>query len=156
VYLPKTTGRWSDFWTGERYDAGQTMRAAAPLETIPLFVKAGSILPMGPFLQYAAEKPADPIELRVYPGADGEFTLYEDENDNDNYAKGSFAMIPIRWNEKTQTLTIGDRRGKFPGMLRHRTFRVIWVGHHHGVGLASEDRVDATVSYNGKRIEIKK
>ena len=111
---------------------------------------------MGPFLQYATEKPADPIELRVYPGADGEFNLYEDENDNDNYAKGSFAMIPIRWNEKTQTLTIGDRRGKFPGMLRHRTFRVIWVGHNHGVGLASENRVDATVSYNGKRIEMKK
>jgi alpha-D-xyloside xylohydrolase len=111
---------------------------------------------MGPFLQYATEKPADPIELRVYPGADGEFTLYEDENDNYNYEKGSFATIHIRWDEKKNTLTIGDRHGKFPGMLKGRTFRVIWVKRFHGVGEDLESRVDATVSYKGKRIEIKR
>jgi alpha-D-xyloside xylohydrolase len=135
---------------------GQTVNALASIETLPLYVKAGSIVPMGPFLQYAAEKPADPIELRVYPGADGEFTLYEDENDNYNYEKGSFATIPIRWDEKKNTLTIADRHGTFPGMLKHRTFRVIWVGRFHGGGLALENRVDATVSYNGKRIDIKR
>jgi alpha-D-xyloside xylohydrolase len=92
----------------------------------------------------------------VYPGADGEFTLYEDENDNYNYEKGSFATIPIRWDEKKNTLTIDDRHGKFPGMVKHRTFRVIWVGNRHGTGLAPENRVDATVSYDGKQIDIKR
>jgi alpha-D-xyloside xylohydrolase len=155
VYLPKGAN-WFDFWSGYIIMGGQTINAAAPIETLPLYVKAGSIVPMGPFLQYATEKPADPIELRVYPGADGEFTLYEDENDNYNYEKGSFAMIPIRWDEKKNTLTIDDRHGKFPGMLKQRTFRVIWVRARHGIGLASENNVDATVSYKGKRIEIKR
>jgi alpha-D-xyloside xylohydrolase len=155
VYLPKGA-TWFDFWTGNIFMGGQTVNALASIETLPLYVKAGSIVPMGPFLQYAAEKPADPIELRVYPGADGEFTLYEDENDNYNYEKGSFATIPIRWDEKKNTLTIADRHGTFPGMLKHRTFRVIWVGRFHGGGLALENRVDATVSYNGKRIDIKR
>ncbi len=135
---------------------GQTIDAAAPIETLPLYVRAGSIVPMGPFLQYATEKPADPIELRVYPGADGEFTLYEDENDNYNYEKGLFATIPIRWEEKKNTLTIDDRHGQFPGMLKHRTFHVIWVGNRHGIGLSSESHADAMVSYIGKRIEIKR
>ena len=152
VYLPKGAN-WFDFWTGKILAGGQTINAPAPIETLPLYVKAGSIVPMGPFLQYAAEKPADPIELRIYPGADGEFTLYEDENDNYNYEKGSYATISIRWDEKKNTLIIGDRHGEFSGMLEHRTFHVIWVGDHHGVGLESETRVDATVSYNGKRIE---
>jgi alpha-D-xyloside xylohydrolase len=111
---------------------------------------------MGPFLQYATEKPADPVELRVYTGADGEFTLYEDENDNYNYEKGSYATIPIRWDEKKNTLVIDVRHGEFPGMLEHRTFRVVWVGDHHGVGVEPENRVDATVAYDGKRIEIKR
>jgi alpha-D-xyloside xylohydrolase len=155
VYLPKGAN-WYDFWTGMIFMGGQTLKANAPIETLPLFVRAGSIVPMGPFLQYATEKPADPIELRVYPGADGEFTLYEDENDNYNYEKGSFATIPIRWDEKKNTLTIDDRHGKFPGMVKHRTFRVIWVGNRHGTGLAPENRVDATVSYDGKHIDIKR
>ena len=155
VYLPKGDN-WFDFWTGKILAGGQTINAPAPIETLPLYVKAGSIVPMGPFLQYATEKPADPIELRIYPGADGEFTLYEDENDNYNYEKGSYATIPIRWDEKKNTLIIDDRHGEFPGMLEHRTFRVIWVEEHHGVGLEAENRVDATMSYVGKRIEIKR
>jgi alpha-D-xyloside xylohydrolase len=155
VYLPKGSS-WFDFWTGNILMGGQTIHAPAPIEIMPLYVRSGSIVPMGPFLQYATEKPADPIELRIYPGGDGEFTLYEDENDNYNYEKESFATIPIRWDEKKNTLTIGDRRGNFPGMLNQRTFRVIWVGHLHGAGLALENRVDATVSYKGKRIEIKR
>ena len=156
VYLPKTGGGWIDFWTGVKYAPNQTIEAAAPLETIPLFVKAGSIVPMGPFIQYAEEKTNGAIELRVYPGADGSFSLYEDENDNFNHEKGSCTTIPIRWDEKKNTLIIDDRHGKFPGMLEHRTFHVIWVGDHHGVGLEPENRVDATVSYNGKRIAIKR
>jgi alpha-D-xyloside xylohydrolase len=83
---------------------------------------------MGPAVEYAAEKPADPIELRVYPGADGSFTLYEDENDNYDYEKGAYATIPIHWDNAAQTLTIGERKGKFPGMLESRTFRVLFVG----------------------------
>ena len=155
VYLPKGTD-WFDFWTGNFFRGGQTIHVPAPIEILPLYVRAGSIVPMGPFLQYATEKPADPIELRIYPGADGEFTLYEDENDNYNYEKGSFATINIRWDEKRNTLTIGGRHGKFPGMLSHRTFRVTWVGRFHGIGGDPENRVDATVSYTGKRIEIKR
>ena len=155
VYLPKGTN-WFDFWTGKILAGGQTINAAAPIETLPLYIKAGSTLPMGPFLQYATEKPADPVELRVYTGADGEFTLYEDENDNYNYEKGSYATIPIRWDEKKNTLVIDVRHGEFPGILEHRTFRVVWVGDHHGVGVEPENRVDATVAYDGKRIEIKR
>ncbi len=153
VYLPKGTS-WFDFWTGKTLAGGQTITAPAPIETLPLYIKAGSIVPMGPFLQYATEKPADPIELRIYPGADGEFTLYEDENDTYNYEKGSYATIPMSWDEKKNTLIIDDRHGKFTGMLEQRTFHIIWVGNYHGVGLEPENRVDATVSYNGKRIEV--
>jgi len=156
VYLPKTEGGWIDFWTGTKYGPEQTIDALAPLETIPLFVKAGSIVPMGPFIQYAVEKTNGAIELRVYTGSDGSFSLYEDENDNFNYEKGVCATIPIRWDEKKNTLIIDKRRGTFPGMLSQRTFHVIWVGDHHGAGLEPESRVDVTVSYKGKRIEVKK
>ena len=114
VYLPKTSGGWFDFWTGKKYESNQTIDAAAPLETIPLFVKAGSIIPMGPFIQYADEKTNGNIELRVYTGADGAFSLYEDENDNFDYKKGIYSIIPFSWNEKTKTLTIGNRKGEYP------------------------------------------
>ncbi len=154
VYLPKTEGEWIDFWTGAKVESNQTIEAAAPLGTIPLYVKAGSIVPMGPFIQYAEEKTSGDIELRVYAGASGAFSLYEDENDNFNYKKGTCAIIPIRWDEKKNTLVFGDRRGHFPGMLRKRTFRVVWVGDHHGAGLEPENRADATVTYNGKQIKV--
>jgi len=154
VYLPKTEGGWIDFWTGLRYESRQTIDASAPLETLPLFVKAGSIVPMGPFVQYAEEKTDGTIELRVYSGNDGSFSLYEDENDNFNYEKGSYSIIPIRWDEKKHTLVIDNRRGKFSGMMQQRKFHVIWVGDHHGAGFEPEIQVDATVSYKGKRIEM--
>ena len=112
------------------------------MDEIPLYVKAGSIIPMGPYVQYATEKPADPIELRVYTGANAEFTLYEDENDNYNYEKGIYATIQFHWNEKEQTLTIEDRKGKFPGMLQNRTFKIVWVDQNHGVGLEPENNPD--------------
>jgi alpha-D-xyloside xylohydrolase len=121
VYLPNAT--WYDFWSGASTDGGKEISATAPLDRLPLYVRAGSILPMGPDLEWSAEKPADPIELRVYRGADGEFTLYEDENDNYNYEKGTYATVPLRWDDSKQALMIGERQGQFPGMLASRTFR---------------------------------
>jgi alpha-D-xyloside xylohydrolase len=154
VYLPAGT-KWVDFWTGETLPSGKTVTANAPINILPLYVRAGSIVPFGPVMQYATEKPADPIELRVYRGADGEFTLYEDENDNYNYGKGAHATIPFAWNEAKQTLTIGKRSGKFPGMLRERTFHIVWVSENHGAGIPSTEKPDAVVHYNGKSVEVK-
>ncbi len=113
LYLPKAT--WFDFWTGASVDGGRALDAPTSIDRIPLYVRAGSIIPMGPDVEYSTEKPADPIELRVYRGADGAFTLYEDENDNYNYEKGVHATIPLRWDDAKKTLTIGERSGRFPG-----------------------------------------
>ena len=121
---------------------------------MPLFVKAGSIIPMGPFLQYSTEKPADPIELRVYTGADGSFTLYEDENDNYNYEKGKYAIIPFSWNDKTKTLIIGDRKGEFEGMLKERTINIVTVNQSTGIGLEPSNTYK-TIHYSGKNIKVK-
>jgi len=154
VYLPKTTG-WYDFWTGKLIPGGQTIDAAAPIETLPLYIKAGSIVPMGPYLQYATEKVADPIELRVYTGANADFVLYEDENDTYNYEQGKFATIAMNWNEADKTLTIKDRKGEFAGMLKDRTFRVVWVNAKNGIGIEPA-KLAETVSYSGKEIKISK
>jgi alpha-D-xyloside xylohydrolase len=124
------------------------------VDTLPLFVKPGSILPMGPFLQYSSEKPADPIELRVYRGANGKFTLYEDEHDSYNYEKGKFATIPLEWNEAKQTLTIGKRTGGFPGMLNERTFNIVWVSDNHGAGIPITEKPDEVVRYTGKAVTV--
>jgi alpha-D-xyloside xylohydrolase len=154
VYLPKSTN-WYDFWTGKLIAGGQTIDAAAPIETIPLYIKAGSIVPMGPYLQYATEKAADPIELRVYPGANAEFVLYEDENDNYNYEQGKYSTIAINWNEAEKALTINNRKGEFPGMLKDRTFRVVFVGGKNGVGIEPAKQAQE-VTYSGKEVKIKK
>ena len=153
MYLPDAT--WYDFWTGQKQAGGMTIDASAPLDRIPLYVRAGSIIPMGPELQYAAEKPADPIELRIYRGADGGFTLYEDENDGYNYEKGVHATIPILWNEAAQTLVIGERKGKFPGMLESRTFQIVFVNENHGAGIGLADHADKTVRYEGQSLSVK-
>jgi len=152
VYLP-VGADWIDFWTGRKYSGGQTVAAAAPIQTLPLFVRAGSIIPYGPEIEYATEK-SDPIELRVYRGANGAFTLYEDEGDNYNYEKGKHATIPITWDESTRTLQIGKRSGNFRGMLKQRTFRIVWVAPGHGVGVASTDTPDSIVSYNGSVLRL--
>jgi alpha-D-xyloside xylohydrolase len=152
--LPLEGGRgvgWYDFWTGEFFDGGQKIRTDAPIEKIPLFVKAGSIIPMGPFLQYTTEKPADPIELRIYPGADGHFNLYEDENDNYNYEKGIYATIGFDWNDKEKTITISDRKGEFPGMLKERTFNVVIVERNIGTGIEISEPTK-TIKYKGEKI----
>ncbi len=154
VYLPANTV-WHDFWTGKTFDGRTTIKAGAPIDKIPLFIKAGSIIPMGPFLQYSTEKPADPIELRIYPGADGQFTLYEDENDNYNYEKGTYATITFVWNDAQKTLTISDRQGKFPGMLKERTFNVVLVKDNHGTGVETCTQPDRTTKYSGTTLKIK-
>ncbi len=154
VYLP--AGRsWIDFWTGKRIAGGQSVVADAPIDTIPLMIKAGSILPMGPFVQYATEKPADPIELRIYTGADGSFTLYEDENDNYDYEKGVFATIGFHWNDAKHLLTIDRRHGKFPGMLRTRSFRIVLVGESHGTGVEVTANPDKVVAYKGQKLVVR-
>jgi len=152
VYLPSGT-TWIDFWSGESRSGGVTTTANAPLNRLPLFVRAGSIVPLGPVVEYAMEKPADPIELRVYPGANGKFTLYEDEGDGYSYEKNVFAAIPIEWNETRQTLTLGKRSGKFPGMLNERAFHVVFVSPNHGTGM-SETTTDAMIHYTGKTLTV--
>ena len=109
---------------------------------------------MGPFLRYSSEKPADPIELRVYRGADGKFTLYEDEGDNYDYEKGKYATIPISWNEAKRTLEIGKRTGEFPGMVKERTFNIVWVSENHGAGIPVTEKPDAVVHYTGKAVKV--
>jgi alpha-D-xyloside xylohydrolase len=149
VYLPAGI-LWYDFWTGKTFQGGQHMKFDAPVNKIPLLVKAGSILPMGPFVQYTTEKPADPIELRIYAGADGTYTLYEDENDNYNYEKGIYATIPFTWNDGRKELTIGERKGEFPGMLKKRTFKIVLVTERKGTAIGITAKPDKTVQYDGK------
>jgi alpha-D-xyloside xylohydrolase len=154
VYLPGK-GKWYDFWTGRTEPSGRHIDAAAPVETMPLYVRAGSIVPMGPKIEYVGEKPADPIELRIYRGANGTFTLYEDEGDSYRYEKGIYATIPINWDEATQTLTLGERKGEFPGMLKRRTFHVVFVRENHGTGVGVSDRTDRSVQYSGHAVSVK-
>ncbi len=152
VYLPDA--KWFDFWNGTTQPGGHAIEAAAPIDRLPLFVRAGSILPLGPDLEWSTEKPEDPIEVRVYPGADGDFTLYEDENDGYNYEKGVYATIPLHWNDAKRTFTIGDRKGQFPGMLQSRTFRLVIVSEHHGAGIAPEEKPDKVAKYDGKELTL--
>lgn len=152
VYLP-AGAPWYDFWTGSTNAGGQTITAASPIETMPIYVRAGAILPYGPDIQYATQS-VDPMEIRVYRGANGSFTLYEDENDNYNYESGGYATIPFTWNETTQTLTLGARQGSFPGMLASRTFRIVWVSSGHGVGVANTITTDREIIYTGSATNI--
>jgi alpha-D-xyloside xylohydrolase len=150
VYLP-AGNQWIDFWTGEVLAGGRSVVADAPIDKIPLMVRAGSIIPMGPFVQYSTEKPADPIELRIYPGADGSFTLYEDENDNYNYEKGVYSTIDFSWDNTRRQLRIDARKGSFPGILKARTFHVVIVRKGHGTGVETSDTPDKAISYQGER-----
>jgi alpha-D-xyloside xylohydrolase len=150
VYLP-AHAVWHDFWTGKRFDGGQTIRTAAPPDKIPLFVRAGSVVPMGPFIQYSTES-TDPIEIRIYPGANGEFTLYEDENDSYGYEKGLYSLITFQWSDAQRQLTIGTRKGSFPGMVKEHTFNIVVVQGHRGVGIESSAAMDRTVKYSGNKI----
>jgi alpha-D-xyloside xylohydrolase len=150
VYLPKSIG-WYNFWTGQNFDGEQIINTDAPLDKIPLFVKAGSIIPMGPVIQYAAEK-NDPLEIRIYPGTDGEFTLYEDENDNYDYEKGIYSTIKFKWNDATKTLIIGKRSGNFPGMIKNRTFNIIIISQNCGTGIEISRKITKVVKYSGQKV----
>jgi len=153
VYLPEGK-KWFDFWTGRVFAGGRQVKLKPALNTMPIFVPAGSIISMGPVMQYTSEKPADPIELRVYTGDDAEFNLYDDEGDNYNYEKGICSVIPVKWDEKKKVLTIGERCGKFPGMLSKRKFKIVFVKPGHGTGL-EETKKSRTVIYSGEEIKIK-
>ena len=143
-YLPKGA-TWYDFWTNKAYKGGRSITLETTFDRVPMFVRAGSILPLGPEMQYVGEKAWDNLELRVYPGADGRFVLYEDEGDNYNYEKGMYSVIQFGWNDKKHTLTIGARKGEYPGMLQTRTFTVVWP-----------DGTTKTVNYQGQEINIER
>ncbi len=154
VYLPKGTN-WFDFWTGEEHNGGQTIAKESPIDMIPLYIKAGSILPIGPRVQYATQKKWDDLEIRVYPGEDGKFVLYEDENDNYDYEKGLYSTIAFTWNDARQTLTIHKRTGSFPGMLKERHFRIVKVSPNKGYGMDTIQKYDKVVTYDGNQIIVR-
>ena len=141
-YLPKGA-LWYDFWTGKQYRGGQRLELSTSLNRVPMFVRAGSILPLGPEMQYTGEKPWDNLEIRLYPGADGTFMLYEDEGDTYNYERGIYSTIPFHWNDRSHTLTIGNRQGQYPGMLTNRKFTVVMP-----------NGTSQTVNYNGKEVTV--
>ena len=141
-YLPKGT-TWYDFWTNQKHQGGKTVTLETQIDRVPMFVRAGSILPLGPEMQYVGEKAWDHLEIRVYPGANGNFVLYEDEGDSYNYEKGVFSTITFSWNDKARKLTIGARKGEFPGMLKSRQFTVVLP-----------DGRQQQVSYNGAECVI--
>jgi alpha-D-xyloside xylohydrolase len=147
VYLPKGTV-WYNFWTGKSFEGGQNIQADASFETMPLFVRAGAIIPMGPFIQYSTEK-SDPLEIRIFPGANGEFTLYEDENDNYNYEKGLHSLITFRWDDVRKTLSIDDRKGDYPGLLRTRIFNLVVTGEYTVNGVEINTERSKKIQYNG-------
>ena len=120
-----------------------------------MYVKAGAILPVGPEVQYATEKPWDNLEIRIYRGANGEFVLYEDENDNYNYEKGMYSTISFSWNEKQRTLTIGPRNGSYSGMIAERKFNLVLVDETKGTGIESSGKFDKTVTYSGKKMAVR-
>ena len=142
-YLPKGA-TWYDFWTGKAYKGGQNVTLQTSFDRVPMFVRAGSILPLGPEMQYVGEKSWDNLEVRVYPGANGSFTLYEDEGDSYHYEKGVYSTIPFSWNDKSRTLTIGSRQGSYPGMLQQRQFTVV-----------TPEGGSTTISYDGNATTVK-
>lgn len=143
VYLPAGT-RWFNYWTNEVQEGGKNVTVETTLGRIPLFVRAGSVVPVGPDVQYSGEKAWDNLTVCVYPGADGNFTLYEDEFDNYNYEKGAYTEIPMTWDDSKRTLTIGSRKGGYTGMLAKRQFVV-----------KTADGKERTVTYTGKKVQVK-
>jgi alpha-D-xyloside xylohydrolase len=151
VYLPE--GTWYDFWTGATKEGGKASTMDAPLSAIPLLVKAGSIVPMGPMIQYATES-IDPLEIRIYKGKDGSFTLYDDAGDGYDYETGAYATIQLTWDDAGQKLTIGARKGTYADMPASRTFNIVWVGADHGAGLDVTATPDQVVKYDGSAVTV--
>lgn len=145
LYLPDNSS-WTDFWTNEKFEGGQMVTKEAPIDIIPVYVKAGSVVPFTTEkVQYATEKKWNKLEIRVYPGADGEFVLYEDEFDNYNYEKGKYTEIPFTWNDATRTLTIDERIGNYSGMIAKRSFVITVAG----------ENTKRTIKYTGKKISVR-
>jgi len=153
VYLPLETV-WYDFWTNEKINGGQEISKETKIDIIPLYIKSGSIIPFGPQVQYATEKKWDNLEIRVYPGANGDFTLYEDENDNYNYEKGAYSTITFTWNDAKKVLTINDRKGSFTGMLTERKFNIVLASKNKNNGMDVIEKFDKEVTYTGKKIVV--
>jgi alpha-D-xyloside xylohydrolase len=144
---------WIDFWSGKSFHGGQTIVAAAPLNQIPILVKEGSIVPMGPVVQSTADA-EDPMEIRIYGGKDADFLLYEDSGDSYAYEHGARATIRLHWDERRKTLSIGDRSGAFPGMRSEQKLHIVLVKEEHGIGIGPESEVDRTATYAGHQITI--
>ena len=142
-YLPRGA-RWYDFYTNKVYNGGQDVTLTTTLDRVPMFIRAGSILPLGSVMEYVGQKPWDQLEIRVYPGADGQFTLYEDEGDGYNYEQGVYATIHFTWNDRARTLTIGQRQGQYPGMLSKRQFNVVFP-----------DGTSKSINYDGSQQTVK-
>jgi alpha-D-xyloside xylohydrolase len=151
VYLPAGAD-WYDFWTGQRLAGGTAQTAAAPIGRLPLHVAAGTILPLGQPVQYAEQSVALPVELRVYRGADGRFTLYDDAGDGQGWRRGERATIELTLDDKAGTLTIGARQGRYPGMAASRQFRIVPVAAGNGTGLG--EGTGQTIRYNGRAVTV--
>jgi alpha-D-xyloside xylohydrolase len=154
LYLPAGT-KWVDFWTGATVDGGHAVDAPALLDRIPIYLRAGSIVPMGEDIEYAAEKPDGPLEVRIYPGADADFNWYEDEGDNYNYEKGAYATVNLHWNDAQRELTIGDRKGSYAGMPQIRALHLVLVREGRGNGPEPVSQADQQVTYSGKQITLR-
>jgi alpha-D-xyloside xylohydrolase len=148
VYLPPRKGGWYDFWTHRWHAGAEDVPTPAPYDQIPLYIPAGSIVPIGPSVQYTAERPFDPVTLNVYAGADGHFDLYEDDGLTYRYEKGAFTTIPVSWDDRSGVLKIGARAGSFPGMPYRRTFKVV-------VHRRSGERLTASVEYGGRAKSVR-
>ncbi|MGA2037909.1 MAG: TIM-barrel domain-containing protein [Bryobacteraceae bacterium] len=153
VYLPPAAA-WYDLWTGQKVQGGAMPNAAAPYDQIPVYVRAGSIIPYGPDIQYTGQRPADPLTVYVYAGADGDFTLYEDEGTNYNYEQGAFSEIALHWDDQAQSLTVGDRHGSYAGMPQHRAIEVVLVSAGHPVGFSFAPQPARRVEYGGKALTL--
>jgi alpha-D-xyloside xylohydrolase len=155
VYLPSTCG-WYDLYSGKYFNGGQELNADAPYERMPLFIKQGSIIPVGPQIEYTEEKPADPLTLFVFGGRDCAFTLYEDEGTNYNYEEGAWSTIKFSYDNATGQLTIGERNGEFEGMLKKRTIKIKWITKEKAVQFDPDIQPDTIVIYEGKEVTVEK
>ncbi len=154
TYLP-AGANWFDFWNNKPLKGGQTVERDCPLNILPLYVRAGSIVSMGPVMQYATEKPEAPYEIRIYPGADATFTIYEDDNETYDYEKGEYATIELLWNDAARTLTIGPRKGSFPGMVKERVLNVVLALPGQNAGIETGTSGVKPVKYAGKPVQVK-
>jgi alpha-D-xyloside xylohydrolase len=153
TYLPAGAD-WYDFWTHERFTGGKTVGKDVPLDVFPLYVRAGAIVPMGPVVQYATERPDAPYEIRVYPGADGKFTVYEDDNETYDYEKGRYATYDLTWNDAAKSLTVGARKGAYPGLVKTRKLNIVLVGPGNATAIEPANATKS-ITYSGKPVSVK-